>query len=357
VDTADYDYELPEDRIAQVPVEPRHSARLLVDHGDRIEHRHVRDLADLVEPGDLIVVNRTRVLHARLHLVKETGGAAEVLLVEQRRDAGEGCWRALVRPGRRLPPGTVLHNPVRPGLLRVEVGAELGDGVRLVTLSSDEGIELADAIEATGEIPLPPYIHTALVDPERYQTVYAVSPGAESVAAPTAGLHLTRSLLEQLTSRGREVVEVELMVGLGTFRPIITHRIEDHRMHAERYRVPDRTFDACAATKAAGGRVVAIGTTTVRALESAAATGQLHGRTDLFIRPGFEFQVVDRLMTNFHQPRSSLLVMIDAFVGPDPDGTPHWRGLYQEALDRGYRFLSFGDAMFLTRHGRGERRG
>ncbi len=351
MDTAAYDYDLPDERIAQVPVEPRDSARLLVDRGDRVDHRRVRDLGELLEPGDLLVRNRTRVLPARLHLVKETGGAAEVLLLEARPDLGAGCWEALVRPGRRLPPGTQLLHPATPSVLRVEVGQELHDGIRLVTVSTDPQMELVDGLEAAGEIPLPPYIHTELADPERYQTVYAQPRDrGESVAAPTAGLHLTEELLAQLETIAQPAV-VDLGVGLGTFRPIAADRVEDHVMHAEHYVVPEETVDACLATHRRGGRVVAVGTTTVRALESAAATGQLEGRTDLFIHPGFEFQLVDRLLTNFHQPRSSLLVMIDAFLGPEPDGTPRWRRLYAEALAGDYRFLSFGDAMLLTRGG------
>jgi S-adenosylmethionine:tRNA ribosyltransferase-isomerase len=359
VDAADYDYDLPEERIAQVPVEPRDAARLLVDLGDRIDHRHVRDLVGVIEPGDLVIVNRTRVLHARLHLVKATGGAAEVLLVEPRPELGDGCWEALVRPGRRLNPGTVLASPARSGPttdgLRVVVGQDLGDGVRLVTVTAAGDLALDLGIEANGEVPLPPYIHTPLADPERYQTVYASATGAESVAAPTAGLHLTPDLLSQIRDHGAQVEHVDLVVGLGTFRPITVDQVEDHVMHAERYRVPEATMDAVRDTRRGHGRVVAIGTTTVRALEAVAASGQLEGRTDLFITPGFEFQVVDRLMTNFHTPRSSLLVMIDAFVGADPDGTRRWRDIYRQALAGEYRFLSFGDAMFLTRHDHGDR--
>ncbi|HEY5153712.1 MAG TPA: tRNA preQ1(34) S-adenosylmethionine ribosyltransferase-isomerase QueA [Acidimicrobiales bacterium] len=348
MDTADFDYDLPEARIAQVPVEPRDAARLLVDGGPGgdVHHRHVSDLPALLEPGDLVVVNRTRVMAARLHLVKLTGGAAEVLLLEERPDVGEGWWEALVRPGRRLPPGTVLSNPVTAELLTVEVGDALDDGVRLVRLSTNWQIDLADGIEATGEMPLPPYITEALADPERYQTVYADRNRAESSAAPTAGLHLTPTVLEALIARGIEIASVDLVVGLGTFRPMTAAKVEDHAMHAERYRVPEETFDAVARTQATGGRVVAVGTTTVRALESVAATGELEGHTELFIHGDYPFQVVDRLLTNFHLPRSSLLVMVDAFAGP------RWRDLYATALAEEYRFLSFGDAMLLTRHDR-----
>ncbi len=355
MDTAAFDYDLPEARIAQHPVEPRDSARLLVDLGPSaddgatpgVDHRHVRDLPGLLDPGDLLVVNTTRVLPARLHLVKpETGGAAEVLLLEERPDLGPGCWEALVRPGGRLPPGTLVVNPVTAELLTVEVGVELDDGVRLVTLSTNRQIDLADGIEATGEMPLPPYIKAALADPDRYQTVYADPNEAHSSAAPTAGLHLTPQVLDAVAARGVRVEAVDLTVGLGTFRPIKADRIEDHPMHAERYRVPMATLDACIETAERGGRVVAVGTTTVRALESAAATGQPEGQTELFIHGDFEFRVVDRLVTNFHQPRSSLLVMIDAFAGP------RWRALYAQAMAGDYRFLSFGDAMLLTRHDR-----
>ncbi len=352
MDIADYDYDLPEARIAQVPVEPRDAARLLVDGEDMVQHRHVHDLPDLLAPEDVVVVNRTRVLPARLHLVKETGGAAEVLLLEERPDLGVSCWEALVRPGRRLPPGTVLTHPATPSVLRAEVGEDLGEGVRLVMLSTHHQIDLLDGIEAAGEIPLPPYIHTALADPDRYQTVYADRYRAESVAAPTAGLHLTASLLDAVVAAGTQVAAVELAVGLGTFRPISSEQVEDHVMHAERYHVPEATLASCLAAQRRGGRVVAVGTTTVRALESAAATGELEGRTELFIRPGFDFQLVDRLLTNFHQPRSSLLVMIDAFLGPASDGSRRWRQVYAEALAGDYRFLSFGDATLLDRAAR-----
>jgi S-adenosylmethionine:tRNA ribosyltransferase-isomerase len=351
VDTAELEYDLPEDRIAQVPIEPRDSARLLVDLGVDVEHRHVRDLPDLLDPLDLVVLNTTRVLAARLHLTKPTGGAAEVLLLDRRPDLGEGCWEALVRPGRRLPAGTRLSSPVASDLLTVVVGDDIGGGLRNVTLCNDGPADLADGIALTGEIPLPPYIKAPLADPDRYQTVYADRDHAESSAAPTAGLHLTARLLDELADRGIETANVDLVVGLGTFRPIASDRVEDHRMHAERYRVPESTLDACLETRRRGGRVVAIGTTSVRALESAVLTGELAGRTELFIRDGFDFQVVDRLLTNFHLPRSSLLAMIDAFAGRDDGGSPRWRRLYDAALVGGYRFLSFGDAMLLTRHG------
>jgi S-adenosylmethionine:tRNA ribosyltransferase-isomerase len=351
MDTAEFDYELPDARIAQVPVEPRDSTRLLVDHRNGIDHRRVADLAVLLDPGDVMVVNTTRVRPARLHLAKSTGGGAEVLLLEERPDLGPGCWDALVRPARRLPPGTELR-PADGSLdVRVVVGDDLGDGLRLVVVST-EGDDVRAAIRRIGTVPLPPYITTPLDDAERYQTIYADHDRDDSVAAPTAGLHLTPSVMSALDDRRIGVATVELVVGLGTFRPIATEKVEDHEMHAERYRVPSATLDACEAASARGNRVIAIGTTVVRALESAASTGELEGRTELFIHADFAFAVVDRLLTNFHLPRSSLLAMIDAFVGRERDGGRRWRVLYEAALAGQYRFLSFGDAMLLTRHDR-----
>ncbi|HUF31690.1 MAG TPA: S-adenosylmethionine:tRNA ribosyltransferase-isomerase, partial [Acidimicrobiales bacterium] len=269
-------------------------------------------------------------------LRKATGGAVEVLLLEP---VGDGQWEALVRPGRRVPPGTVLH-PTEPSDpdLEVEVGEILDEGRRVVRLVT---ADVAAALEAHGSVPLPPYITEPLGDPARYQTVYADQPG--SVAAPTAGLHLTDGVLERIRASGAELRGVDLWVGLGTFRPISVDHVEDHEMHTERYEVPEATWAACQGA----GRVVAIGTTTVRALESAAATGRLSGRTDLFLRPGRDLAVVDVLLTNFHLPRSSLLVLVETFAGP------HWRDLYATALAEGYRFLSFGDCMVLGRDGAG----
>ena len=327
--TDKYDYPLPPESIAQTPAEPRDSARLLValDPAGGVAHRQVADLPDLLGPGDLLVVNETRVIPARLMLEKPTGGRVEVLLLEP---VGPGRWEALVRPSRRVAPGTVLSSDGRPALV---AGAEIGcgDGRRLVEVRDQA------AVDAAGQVALPPYVHQPLDDPERYQTVYASTPG--SVAAPTAGLHLTRGLLERCRDSGAELARVDLAVGLGTFRPIATERVEDHHMHSERYSVPDETMRRCQEAS----RVVAVGTTTVRALEAAAASGRLQGRTDLFIRPGFRFRVVDVLLTNFHLPRSSLLVMLAAFAGP------RWRELYDVALAGGYRFLSFGDAMVAAR--------
>lgn len=327
------DYPLPEEAIAQVPLAERDAAKLLVAIGGAgrpaagIEHRRVRDLPDLLGPGDLVVVNTTRVLPARLKLHKETGGQAEVFLLER---LGNGQWEALVRPGRRLPEGTVLLSEGRPA---VEVGERIDEeGTRLVKLMREDGW-----ISAVGEVPLPPYIHTPLGDPERYQTVYSEQP--DSVAAPTAGLHLTEGVLAGIESAGARLAEVELAVGLGTFRPVTAEAAEDHVMHSERYRVPPETMAACKKAD----RVIAVGTTTLRALEAAAASGKMEGRTDLYIHGDFPFQIVDVLMTNFHQPRSTLLLLLESFAGPG------WREAYAEALATGYRFLSFGDAMIVSR--------
>jgi S-adenosylmethionine:tRNA ribosyltransferase-isomerase len=328
----EFDYELPADRIAQVPIEPRDAARLLVDRGSAPpEHGIVSDLPDLVRPGDVVVVNDTKVIPARLRLQRESGGAAEVLLLEPQ-DPGRRHWEALVRPARRLKPGAELFTADGRPVIVVGARTLAGDTFHVELTGPVEALALLDEI---GEMPLPPYIHERLERPDRYQTVYAATPG--SAAAPTAGLHLTPEVLGRVTTAGAAIHRVELVVGLDTFQPVSEDDPLQHRMHTERYRVPDETWAACEAAE----RVLAIGTTSVRALESAAATGRLAGRTDLFLHRGAEFQVVDLLMTNFHLPRTTLLMMIDAFVGA------RWRDLYATALADGYRFLSFGDAMLL----------
>lgn len=334
---SDFDYELPADRIAQVPIEPRDRSRLMVDRGaGAVDHRHVGDLDRILQPGDLMVLNETRVIPARLRLQRPTGGAAEVLLLETR-DENRRHWEALVRPGGKVRVGEVLSSG---GIEIIRMGERTaaGDTFSVELLGDDDPLVTLDR---HGEMPLPPYIGERLDDPERYQTVFANEPG--SAAAPTAGLHFTPELFDRLEARGVRQATVELMVGLDTFQPISTDNPLDHPMHTERYRVPETTMQACLDTRAAGGRVVAVGTTAVRALESAAARGNLAGRTDLFIHRGFEWKVVDVLMTNFHLPRTTLLMMIDAFVGD------RWRTLYEIALAEHYRFLSFGDAMLLDR--------
>jgi S-adenosylmethionine:tRNA ribosyltransferase-isomerase len=338
MDVADFAYELPKASIAQTPIEPRDSARLLVDRGPGAapEHRTVADLPAFVRPGDVVVVNTTRVLPARLRLTKSTGGAVEVLLLE-RLPSGE--WEALVRPSRRVAPGTELA--AGPDLAVRFGGSGPGEGNRLVELRTGEATDELAVLNRYGVVPLPPYITAPLADPDRYQTVFAERPG--SVAAPTAGLHLTPAVLDGCRAVGAQIEMVDLVVGPGTFRPISAAKVEDHHMHAERYQVSEGTMAACEEARTAGGRVVAVGTTTVRALESAALSGQLEGRTELFIHRPWRWRVVDVLLTNFHLPRSSLLVLVDAFVGA------RWRDLYGAALAAGYRFLSFGDAMLLDR--------
>lgn len=338
--TDELDYGLPPERIALVPAEPRDHARLLIDRGPGASPRDgtIADVPSLVGPGDVVVLNDTRVLHARVPVRRSSGGAGEVLFLEPVGPHRQGWWEALVRPARKLRVGEVLTASADASV-DVVVGEDLGEGRRLVRPPVD-GDELVALLERIGEVPLPPYLASAhLDDPERYQTVYARRPA--SAAAPTAGLHLTDELLGRITGAGAAIVRVELAVGLGTFRPISASRVEEHVMHEERYEISPEVWAQVRSAR----RVVAVGTTSVRALETAAATGALSARSTLFIRRPYPWAVVDVLMTNFHQPRSSLLAMIDAFVGP------RWRDLYRHALDGEYRFLSFGDAMWLHREG------
>jgi S-adenosylmethionine:tRNA ribosyltransferase-isomerase len=330
----DLDYELPERLIAQSPIEPRDAARLLVDRGSEPpDDEFVRDLPRILRPGDLVVVNDTRVRHARLHLRRSTGGRVEVLLLEP---TPTGDWNALVRGGGRVRAGETLVDDAGTPIVEM---VDRSEDTFLVRLLVDEG-----RLASIGEVPLPPYIREPLADASRYQTVFARD--ERSAAAPTAGLHLTHGLIDRLGERGIGFCRVELAVGLDTFRPIEHDDPLAHRMHSEWFRVPEATWERCAATRADGGRVVAIGTTSCRALESAASLGVLEDRTRLFIHPGHEWRVVDVLLTNFHMPRTTLLLMIDAFVGP------RWRELYRTAIGREYRMLSFGDAMLLDRHAR-----
>jgi S-adenosylmethionine:tRNA ribosyltransferase-isomerase len=331
---ADFDYDLPESRIAQTPIEPRDAAMLLVDRGSGPpEHRRVRDLPDLLRSGDLLVLNETRVIPARLRLRRATGGAVEVLLLEPW-DADRRTWEALVRPGGKLAVGEVLDADGVP-LVRMGERTPAGDTFWVELVGDGDPVVLLDR---HGEMPLPPYISERLADPDRYQTVFSREPG--SAAAPTAGLHFTPELFDRLATAGIATATVELVVGLDTFQPISTENPLDHPMHTERFRVPPETTEACRGAS----RVVAVGTTAVRALESAARSGESSGRTDLFIHRGFDWRVVDVMMTNFHLPKTTLLMMVDAFVGP------RWRPLYEQALASEYRFLSFGDAMLLDRH-------
>ena len=328
----DYDYELPPEQIAQSGVEPRDAARMLVVHRDGrpFEHRRVRDLPEYLREGDVLVLNRSRVIPARLVAKKPTGARIEVLLV---REEAPSVWLAMLRPARKAPPGTRLCFPGG----EAEVLGFAEEGLRRLRFSTDPWALMA----RVGEAPLPPYIR-ARVPFERYQTVYAKTPG--SVAAPTAGLHFTEALLARIRDRGVLIHELELHVGPGTFRPV-KGRIEDHRMHEEVYFIPKPTARAVNDALAEGRRVVAVGTTVVRALESAFDGGQVRageGRTRLFIRPPYVFRVVGALLTNFHLPRSTLLMLVAAFAGYE-----RTMAAYREALRQGYRFYSLGDAMFV----------
>ena len=349
----DFDYDLPPERIAQEPVTPRDAARMFVHElaSKTSEHLHVTQLDRVLRPGDLVIVNDTRVLAARLVGRRASGGAVELTLLER---AAEGPWRALVRPAARLKPGEVLE--LEGGVLRARMlerrrapDGELEPEWRL-DLEPSAG-ELEDVLERHGRMPLPPYVRRergedALLetDRERYQTVYARVPGA--VAAPTAGLHFTPELFARLEARGVERASVTLHVGEGTFRPVAAEDTAQHVMHAERYELSQACVDAVAACKARGGRVVAVGTTSVRVLESCVdAEGRLapgRGETRLFLEPGSRLAVVDALLTNFHLPRSTLLMLVSALAGRE-----RTLELYAQAIAREYRFFSYGDAMLL----------
>jgi len=343
LDTALFDYALPPERIAQQPLAERDASRLLhlPAGGGPPEDRAFCELPDLLRPGDLLVVNQTRVRAARLRARTENGGALELLVLRRLDD--QGRYACLVRPGRRLRPGRTVQ--LGEGLRATVEGDAAGHpGARVVHLT-DAGGDVDAAIERLGRVPLPPYIHGDIADPERYQTVFAATP-PESAAAPTAGLHFTPRVLDALEQRGVQTARVRLEVGLGTFAPIRAERIDEHAMHEERYELPTDTARAVVATRRRGGRVVAVGTTAVRTLETCAdpeRPGQViaqQGSTGLYLRPGVPFQVVDGLLTNFHAPRSSLVVLVAAFAGIE-----RWRAAYDHALAQGYRFLSFGDCM------------
>lgn len=342
--TSDFDYELPAASIAQEPA-PRGESRLLVlDREGPERHARISDLPRLLRPGDLLVLNDTRVIPARLHGRSAGGGKMEILLVERLADRE---WEALVKPGRRARPGAVIE--IAPGLA-AEVVAKEDDRYRL---RFPEPVE--PHLDRLGHIPLPPYIHRPDTpeDRERYQTVYARRPGA--VAAPTAGLHFTEPLLREIEAAGVETARVTLHVGIGTFRPVAAERIAEHRMERERYEIGEEAAGAIRRARETGRRIVAVGTTVVRTLEGAALAGDGEvqagsGATDLFIHPGnpdspgFRFQVVDALLTNFHLPRSTLLMLVSAFAGRE-----RVLAAYAEAVREGYRFYSYGDAMLAER--------
>jgi S-adenosylmethionine:tRNA ribosyltransferase-isomerase len=350
VKLTDFDYELPAERIAQQPAAVRDQARLMVhERGpDRTHHRRVRELGEFLRPGDLLVLNDTRVLRARLFARRPSGGRVEFLLLEPCA-AGPGAWRALAHPARRLRAGDRLAMEGARGRVVVRERETHPSGEPAmewrISFEGEQG-EALDAhavMECAGHVPLPPYVARADAagDTERYQTVYARVPGA--VAAPTAGLHFTPGLLEALRARGVELAAVTLHVGPGTFQPVKCARIEEHAMHAERFELPSTTAEAVRLARARGGRVVAVGTTVVRVLESSSEPAGLvrpgAGSTRLFLRPGAEFRVTDALLTNFHLPRSTLLMLVSAFAGRE-----RVLRLYSEALALGYRFYSYGDA-------------
>ena len=339
--TSDFDYELPEELIAQTPVEPRDHSRLLVYHRGtgQTEHKHFYEIIDYLNPGDALVINETKVIPARLLGVKEdTGVPVEVLLL-RRQNATD--WEALVRPGRRLRPGTFCS--FGNGLLRCEMLDNVEDiGGRIVRFHCDGVFE--EVLDKLGEMPLPPYIHEKLQDANRYQTVYAKQEG--SAAAPTAGLHFTPELLDRIRAKGITVVPVLLHVGLGTFRPVKVENAEEHVMHSEFCRVTPEAADTLNRIRAAGGRIVCVGTTSVRTLETMSDdSGIIHpGARDtaIFIYPGVKIKAVDALITNFHLPQSTLLMLVSALTGREEA-----LRVYREAVQERYRFFSFGDAMFI----------
>ena len=368
---SDFDYSLPQELIAQTPIEPRDASRLLVLNRSNgtIEHRHFRDIGAYLRPGDLLIANQSRVLPARmLGRRAETGGAVEVLLLAERPDVGPDHWETLVRPGRRLREGSRIvfgdDNGMKQAVtLCAEILQHTEAGGRIVRFwvrdagspaaaqGDDESrhhISVRELIEQLGRMPLPPYIHETLADPERYQTVYARITG--SAAAPTAGLHFTPHLLEQLRRQGVRIGFVTLHVGLDTFRPIESEDIREHKMHSETIDLAIPTAELINETRRAGGRVVAVGTTAVRVLESVAGfykerKGRIepyHGATRLFITPGYRFKAVDLMLTNFHLPRSTLFMLVAAFSGLDT-----MQRAYAHAIHNGYRFYSYGDACLL----------
>lgn len=334
----DFDYDLPQELIAQHPMEPRDHSRLLVvdKHTGKIEHKHFYDLIDYLRPGDVLVFNDTRVIPARLHGTKDTGAHVEVFLLT-RKNATD--WEVLVRPGKKLQVGAKINFSDE---LSCEVIEHTDFGGRVVRFKFDGIFE--EILDRLGETPLPPYITAPLEDKERYQTVYNRERG--SAAAPTAGLHFTKELLQKIKEKGCEEVFVTLHVGLGTFRPVSEANIEDHKMHKEFYTVSQEAADAINKAKAEGRRIIAVGTTAVRTLESAGADGTMHAGgnwTNIFIYPGYKFRFVDELVTNFHLPQSTLLMLVSTLSTREI-----MLATYKKAVEEKYRFFSFGDAMFIT---------
>ena len=334
----DFDYELPESLIAQTPAEPRDSSRLLAldRRTGAMRHQFFSQIFEHIRPGDLLIANDTRVIPARLLGKRaDTGGGVEVFLLHRR---SQDTWEVLVKPGKKMRPGQKVWFD---DSLSCEVQDVTEFGGRVVRFLYEGLFETV--LDRLGETPLPPYIHQKLTDPDRYQTVYARERG--SAAAPTAGLHFTPTLMDKVKKMGADFAFVTLNIGLGTFRPVRIENIAEHVMHREFYSVPPETVERIQETKRRGGRIIAVGTTAVRTLESAAATGQLvagSGWSELFIYPGYEFRVIDALITNFHLPQSTLLMLVSAFAGRE-----NVLAAYREAVREQYRFFSFGDAMFI----------
>lgn len=340
MDLKDFNYDLPEELIAQDPLEDRSSSRLMVLHKDtgRIEHKIFRDIIDYLNPGDCLVINDTKVIPARLMGIKEdTGAAIEVLLLKRNAD---DVWECLVKPGKKARTGARIV--FGEGLLVGEIVDVIEDGNRMIKFHY-EGI-FEEILDKLGQMPLPPYITHKLQDKNRYQTVYARNEG--SAAAPTAGLHFTKELLEKIKEKRVNVVSITLHVGLGTFRPVKVDKIEEHHMHTETFNISKEAADTINRARAAGGRVIAVGTTSCRTLESAAADdGTIPARsgdTDIFIYPGYKFKAIDCLITNFHLPESTLIMLVSALAGRD-----NIMNAYETAVKERYRFFSFGDAMFI----------
>lgn len=341
MDVKDFDYYLPEELIAQDPLEDRSSSRLMVldKKTGEIQHKIFKDILDYLKPGDCLVLNNTKVIPARLFGVKEgTQAKIEILLLKRKEN---DIWETLVKPGKKAKPGTKII--FGDGLLVGEVIDVVEDGNRLIQFSY-EGI-FEEILDQLGQMPLPPYITHTLKDKNRYQTVYAKYDG--SAAAPTAGLHFTKELLEKVKAKGVDIAEVTLHVGLGTFRPVKVENVLDHHMHSEFYMVSAEAAEKINATKDRGGRVISVGTTSTRTLESAAdESGRLKecsGWTEIFIYPGYKFKMIDCLITNFHLPQSTLVMLVSALAGRE-----HVLAAYEEAVKEKYRFFSFGDAMFIT---------
>ncbi len=338
--TSDFYFDLPQELIAQAPIEPRDASRLMTlnKRTGEIGHCHFRDIADFLDPKDCLILNDSRVLPARIYGVKDgTGAHVEFLLLENK---GDDYWEVLAKPGKRAKKGSRFT--FGEGILCCEVTEVLEDGGRIVHFEYD-GV-FFNILDKIGQMPLPPYIKEKLRDKERYQTVYSRETG--SAAAPTAGLHFTPELLEKIKAKGVKIGFVTLHVGLGTFRPVSAERITDHKMHAEHYHMPQETADLINKTKRNGGRVVAVGTTSCRTIESVAqkegAFQESEGLTDIFIYPGYEFKGLDALITNFHLPESTLIMLVSALAGRE-----NILNAYKIAVEEKYRFFSFGDAMFI----------